>query len=163
MARRYHPNSNGEFDKDNSVNQDIYGYYNTENTFQATNEYQSDYFYEKDVVRTSKNENEYFQNPVSHGTELNVLNQGTNVIPQVNFPSISCSPTVIQSSIPPNYDSRHNYGSNYSKSLVSAFSSGGFENEPPLLEGKSTKYFWSINLLLELGINFSHIKNKVTS
>ena len=132
MARRYHPNSNGEFDKDNSVNQDIYGYYNTEYTFQATNEYQSDYFYEKDVVRTSKNENEYFQNPVSHGTELNVLNQGTNVIPQVNFPSISCSPTVIQSSIPPNYDSRHNYGSNYSKSLVSAFSSGGFENEPPL-------------------------------
>lgn len=66
---------------------------------------------------------------------------------QNNIPVVK-PPSIIQESFQESYGTRSsNTNRLKSNSWISAFGSGGFDDEPPLLE--------------ELGINFSHIKNKV--
>ena len=55
---------------------------------------------------------------------------------QASFPIAQPSPLFQQSSPASNYGIHINYSSSSEKSWISAFSSGGFDNEPPLLEGK---------------------------
>lgn len=114
----------------------------------------NDYGYEGSQSGSTYNYNSYnndnYNSYSAYEQNSNYVSEATNAkLPaQTNFPVVK-PPSIIQDSYQEPYGARPPSHSSRPKnnSWISAFGSGGFDDEPPLLE--------------ELGINFSHIKNKV--
>lgn len=70
-----------------------------------------------------------------NGDPNNNVHAVPNSAPHASFPPVNHSPLVQKSSQSSNYGSHNSYTAENNKSWISAFSSGGFENEPPLMEG----------------------------
>lgn len=156
MSRRSHASSNAEFENHgysaDSSQQNNYEHYSSGNYSQEAYGYQSSNDYGQNYGYYSTTENSYNSNQgtnaSSHygdGGQFDSFNQdftnhfspspSVNPIPHVSFPTVKSSP-IVQQSAAPDYGSQYNYRSSAQKSSwISAFSSGGFENEPPLLEG----------------------------
>lgn len=188
MSRRAHPNMNGEFGN-SEFNQgtgedNYYNYYGNDYQAQENFSYQANYDNinpQSETYNSSTAENSYNGSYVDTTTTSNYYGDNTNINPFnsanqnnynynqqattsniSNFPKVNTSPVIHQ---PDNigYGSQPSYGVKSDRSWMSAFSSGGFDNEPPLLEGNFMVIILQmiLSLLLELGINFSHIKDKV--
>lgn len=141
MARRIHANMEGG-NTSNNLHDEIYEYNNDQNNSYKSYEYSQDNYgqqvdfgyqshpnlknpelapnYNVNYAHSSNNSayssNNTYDNPIS--------------APHSIFPSFNQSPVIQQSS------QSANYGSHSSKiSWIAAFSSGGFENEPSLMEG----------------------------
>lgn len=153
MSRRNHTSSNGEFENydynADSSQQGNYEYYSSENYSQGTYECQSNnnFAYNTTVDNAyNSTEGTNASSHYEHGGQIDsfkheINNQyytspSVNPIPQVSFPTVKSSP-VVQQSGAPEFGSQCNYRANIDKSWLSAFSSGGFDNELPLLEGIS--------------------------
>lgn len=159
MSRRVQANLNGEFDSKNyyseNINQD-YTYYSSEQSAQENFDHGTNYDYDCSNNKNTANEapqaydvgydNNYYTNNINaYGHENNF--NSNNITPnqniqtrhapivQASFPVVQPPPLVQQTGAASNYDAQYNYGSSSGKSWISAFSSGGFDNEPPLLEG----------------------------
>ena len=66
----------------------------------------------------------------------NFTQNHTHPVSKTSFPVVHPPPLVQTANSPKNFNSQYSYGSSKDKSWIKAFSSGGFENELPLLEGK---------------------------
>lgn len=146
MSRRYHGSSNGEFDNqeyNTGPQQNAYDYYGNDSYSysQGTYEYSANFNFDQ-TSHQSAVDNTYnmSQNGSSHYGHIGQNDQYSNMnsynnIPQVNFPTIKPSPIVQQTEAVSSHTAKYSYGGNSEISWLAAFSSGGFENEPPLLEG----------------------------
>lgn len=150
MSRRVHTNLNGDYDnKYNFENsQQNYNYYSDAQEYQENYNYEANFDYTGAQNTINQNENNYSANNANaaydHQTNYNSFNDGINQnslarhtpIVQASFPVVQ-PPPLVQQSPALNYTSQYNYGPNSEKSWISAFGSGGFDNEPPLLEGNN--------------------------
>lgn len=185
MSRRAQANFSSEFDSrdySESMNQD-YAYHSNDQYPQENYDYGTSYDYS--INRNGVNEvpqafeveyeNHYSRNNINiPGHEINYnsfnsLTPNQNIqtrqapLVQASFPVVQPAPLVQQTSSATNFSVQYNYGSSSGKSWLSAFGSGGFDNEPPLLEGYTYPNLVIVLLyFLELGINFCHIKDKVS-
>ena len=160
MSRRAQANLNGESDSKNyyseNLNQD-YIYYSNEQLVQENFDHGTNYYYDYSNNQNTANEapqahevginSHYSTNDINAYGHENNYNSFNNVNPnqniqtrhapivQASFPVVQPPPLVQQTGAASNYGAQYNYGSGSGKSWISAFSSGGFDNEPPLLEG----------------------------
>lgn len=156
MVRRVHAKINGELDhsefnsgiSDQSYNnyyendyqqpQDTYNYqpnfefetteHSTYNSFATENSYSGSY------VDNSANFIGHNNNSFGNADHNFGYNQPSKANDNISFPKVLVPDVSLQDNF--GYNSQPNYGSKADRSWISAFGSGGFENEPPLLEGK---------------------------
>lgn len=184
MSRRVQANLNGELDSKNYYSESmdqIYSYYSSEQSTQENYDYGTSYDYSNN--QNSANEapqayeavhnNQYSRNNINVSAHETNYISFNNVTPnqniqtrhapmvQASFPVVQPPPLVQQISPASNSGVQYNYGTSSEKSWISAFSSGCFDNEPPLLEGIHLQIYKFFDYFVELGINFSHIKDKV--
>ena len=157
MSRRVHPIMNGEFDS-SEFNSGVgegsgYNYYENNYQEQENFNYHSNFEYgnaQNDSFNSAAAENSFTESYVGNtanyfegGTNINFLS-GTgqnsyNAYNSSSFPIVPTSPVIHQ---PENigYGSQSCHEAKSNRSWISAFSSGGFANEPPLLEGNIIRF-----------------------
>lgn len=145
-------NDSHEYQNDQNYAQQSYGYSQENFEHQANFGYQSHQTGTNPGSASHNDGNPFayapnYSNDYSYGSNTaafvnggpnNNLHSVPNSAPHASFPPVNHSPLVQQSSKPSHYGSHNSYtpsNSEKSKSWISAFSSGGFENEPPLMEG----------------------------
>lgn len=156
MSRRVHANSyefnNADYNSENF--QENYNYYGDGQDFQQNYNYESNLDYggpqniENSAPQAQSDYNNHYSsnnmNFYESGTIPQVSNNGAynysskeNPSPAIktSFPVVQPPPVVQQTGNNQNFSTQYNYGSISEKSWISAFGSGGFDNEPPLLEG----------------------------
>ena len=158
MARRAHSNINGEFGNTEfnsgaGEENNYYNYYGADHQSQENYIYQANFDYgtpQNNAYNSSATENShgesYFDNSTSYYGDSTNLNSYNNIDQNYNydqpsktsistsFPKVHTSP-VINQPVTMGYGSQTSYIGKSDRSWISAFSSGGFNNEPPLLEG----------------------------
>lgn len=158
MSRRVQANLNGDLDSRKYYSESMnhsYSYYSNEQSTQENYDYETSYDYSNnqnsvkevpqayEVVYNNQfsinniNMSGHETNHNSYSTITPNQNIQTRHAPavQASFPVVQPPPLVQQTNPASNYGVQYNYGASSEKSWISAFSSGGFDNEPPLLEG----------------------------
>lgn len=157
MSRRVHANAH-EFDNTayNSENfQENFNYYESSQDFQQNYNYESNIHYggPQNVMNSaphgqnpdynnhySNNNMNFHESGANHQTSNNgaynhISQDRHSPVIKASFPIVQ-PPALVQPTGPiQNYGTQYNSASNSEKSWISAFGSGGFDNEPPLLEG----------------------------
>lgn len=153
MSRRAHPNMNGEFGNSEfnpgTGEEDHYNYYGNNYQTQENYNYQTNYdnsnpqdgTYNSFTAENSYN-GSYVDNTANYyadSSNVNSFNSADHNIYNYskpattstisNFAKVHTSPVIHQS------ESQPSFGVRSDGSWMSAFSSGGFDNEPPLLDG----------------------------
>lgn len=162
MARRVHPNMNGEFgnsefNSGTSEGNNFYNNYGNDYQSQDNYNYQTMYDYgtsQNDAYASGNPQSESYLNSSTnyYGDNTNInsytsvdhqygnYNQNSKVPANTSFPKVHTSP-IINQPVNMGYGSQPSYTASSDRSWISAFSSGGFDNEPPLLEGTTIFYF----------------------
>lgn len=150
MSRRVHAT---DYSSENY--QENFNYYDNSQDFQQNYNYESNSQYggPQNMVNSvphghnpnydnhhSNNDMTFYESGANYKTSNNGAythksQERHSPVVKTSFPVVQPPPLVQQTGPVQNYSTQYNYTSNSKRSWISAFGSGGFDNEPPLLEG----------------------------